>query len=335
MLTYFDFSIRLRTCSRHRLEMRTEKKKAPKYDVNELPVGYGGLFLDSGAHSLYTREVIQKAHSKGYEFYKTPEFRTYVDSYAKFIKHFEGYVDYYVNVDAIFNPELTWETQLYLEKEHGLRPVPVIHYGTPLKWVERYLKHAEETGLDLIGLGGLGQEVRKDQYYGWADKVFAMLCPASNKNLPLVRTHGFAMTSWELIFRYPWWSVDSASWVKASAFGQVYVPHKRGGKYVFTERPYSITVSSDSPNASQAGKHLSNITKAEQDIVHEWLRKIKVPLGDPDYKGDDPAKRGVTNHYQPRVRANLIYFEEMIAQIPAYPWAYKPIPEREGLGLVI
>lgn len=309
------------------------KKKAPAEEKEriEYPVGFGGLFLDSGAHSLYTREVINVGHKKGYDYYKTSEFRAYLDSYAKFVKHFEGYIDYYVNVDAIFNPELTWESQLYLEKEHGLKPVPVIHYGTSLKWIEKYLEHDQETKLGLIGLGGLGQEVRKDQYYGWADKVYTMLCPDTNKNLPLVRTHGFAMTAWELIFRYPWWSVDSASWVKASAFGQVYVPHRRGGKYVFTERPYSITVSSDSPNASAQGKHLATISRMERTIVENWLAEIGVPLGDPTYKGDDPEQRGVTNHYQPRVKANLLYFEMMIKCIPKWPWAFRTAPRMKGL----
>lgn len=305
-------------------------KKEVEDEKPELPCGFGSLFLDSGAHSLYTREVINIGHKKGYGYYRSQEFRDYVDSYARFLKHFDGYIDYYVNVDAIFEPQITWETQLYLEKEHGLRPVPVVHYGTPLKWIEKYVEHSKETKLDLIGLGGLGQEVRKDQYYGWADKVFAMLCPASNKNLPIVRTHGFAMTAWELIFRYPWWSVDSASWVKASAFGQVYVPHKRGGKFVFTERPYSISVSADSPNAKQYGKHFTTIPHAERDIVCEWLKTIGVSMGDPDYKGDDPKRRGVTNHYQPRVRANLLYFEHMVACIPKYPWAFYPKQERQG-----
>jgi hypothetical protein len=292
-------------------------------------VAFGKLFLDSGAHSLYNKHIA-KVGQHGYGFYKTQEFYDYLDAYAAFVKEHADTIDYYVSVDTIFNPEISWKTQLYLEKKHGLKPVPVVHYGEDVKWIRKYMDHAKETGLDLIGIGGVGQKVRKERYYAWADAVFNMVCDQPGR-LPLVRTHGFAMTSWDLLFRYPWWSVDSASWVKSSAFGSIYVPHMRGGKFVFTEAPYAISVSSGSPSASDQGQHLDTLAPRERSIVLQWLQEIGVPLGSPNYKGDDPDRRGVRNHYQPRVRANLLFFEYMVDALPKYPWAFQKKAERISL----
>lgn len=160
----------------------------------------GCLFLDSGAHSLYSKHVIKKGHKSGYDFYETDVFRKYVDDYAEFIKKHTKAIDFYVNVDIIFNPEKSWEMLKYLENIHGLKPLPVIHWGTSLKWIKRHL----DAGYDFIGLGGLGQEVTSSMYYNWADKVYEYLCPGPS-HLPIVRTHGFAMTAYDLMIKWPWY----------------------------------------------------------------------------------------------------------------------------------
>lgn len=159
----------------------------------------GSLFLDSGAHSLYNKLIHGKGR-KAYDFFETPEFWEYVDSYAEFVKANKAGIDYYVNVDVIFNPEASWRVLKYLEEKHKLNPLPVIHHGEDLKWVKKHV----DAGYDYIGLGGLGQAVTRDMYYQWADVVYDYLCPPP-KRLPIVKTHGFAMTAHALMVRYPWY----------------------------------------------------------------------------------------------------------------------------------
>lgn len=183
--------------------MKVKKKKTRitvngSVDVSQDCVG--SFFLDSGAHSLFTREVIKKKHRAGYSFYESKKFWAYVDAYANFVKRHKKDIDFYVNVDAIFNPQKSWEVLKYLEQEHGLSPLPVIHHGTDLKWLDRHL----EAGYTYIGLGGLGQEVSTREYFAWANQVYERICPAPS-HLPLVKTHGFAMTGYDLIVRYPWY----------------------------------------------------------------------------------------------------------------------------------
>ena len=284
------------------------------------PTGSRGLFfLDSGAHSLYTQEVIAKGHSDGYKFFKTKEFKQYRKEYAKYVKRNLDWIDYYVNIDVIFNPELSWENLKYLEGK-GIYPIPVIHYGTDTKWVEKHL----EEGYEFIGLGGLGQEVNAKQYKAWADRVFDILQP-NKEEPPLVKTHGFAMTSYSLMKRYHWWSVDSASWTKAGSYGMIYVPRKRRGKFSFEVKPETVNISADSPSIAK-GKHFLCLGPTGQEQIKEWLEKIGIELGTvahrepadftfgeakPEMPRHEPGDKGALSFYLERHLANLRYFEAL------------------------
>lgn len=290
------------------------KKKEP-HPLENLPIQIGSFFLDSGAHSIYVREIIKKNWTEGYAFYKTEEFAAYVRSYAKFVLKYGWAIDYYANVDAIRNPELTYEIQKQIEGEYGLKPVPVIHYATPEKWIFKYI----EDGHTLLGIGGVGQGITAANYIAWADRLFTILCPQSAGRKPVVRTHGFAMTSWTLTLRYPWWSVDSSSWIKAAAYGSIYIPHKRNGKWIFNEKPYTIATSNKSSFLSDAGKHISNLSKLERHICCEWLELHGEKLGKADADGNE-IERGVVTHHRPRAAINLAYYRAMVASLPAWPW---------------
>lgn len=284
------------------------------------------LFIDSGAHSLYSREVINKAHASGYKYYDSPEFWTYVDEYCNWIKKRINSIDYYANVDVIFDPERSWKVLKYMENEHGLKPIPVIHFGTDLKWFDKHLN----AGYEYLGIGGLGQEATRDIYMKWADKVFDFLCPRPTR-LPLIRTHGFAMTSFRLMTRYPFWSVDSASWSKAGGYGKIYVPHKRGGKFTFDVDPYMIAISTSSPTIKKKGTHVANLSKQEAIIVKEWLEFIKIPLGEVD-ENNEMVTWGAFSHHEARAIANLRFFEAFIDWMPEWPWRFS-INVKKGLEL--
>lgn len=312
MLTYWDLL---------KYKPDTSQPEAPttptkRFHMQTLGKNKGLFFLDSGAHSLYMREVHKSTKQDKYAFFETKPFWNYVDSYAAFVKEHENVIDYYANVDVIRNPDLTWKVQKYMERKHKLKPIPVIHYLTPMKWVEHYLEH----GYTFIGLGGLGQGTTESSYLAWADRIFNRLCPSPSYK-PIVKIHGFAMTSYTLLRRYPWWSVDSASWTKSGAFGNVMCPHKRKGKFTFDTDPYVIATSEDSPTVKQAGRHYLTISVKEQNIFKEWLDEIGVPLGSTDKNGEKVL--GVLNHHTQRKIANLHFFERFRASLPDWPWAFK------------
>ena len=300
------------------------------------------LFLDSGAHSLYTKQVINKKHSAGYNFFESDEFWKYIDDYALFIKENLNILSVYVNVDVIFNPELTWKVQQYLENQHGLSPLPVVHHGTDLKWLKKYMdKH------DYIGLGGLGQEVTKQMYFAWADQAFSLLCDFPD-GLPRWKIHGFAMTSLPLLLRYPWYSVDSTSWVITGRMGGVYVPKFRQGKYEYLIDPWKVTVSDRSPSKGEADKHFKTFSPMEQEIITEYLDSKGHKIGLSEFRFENknykpvegerwhgPARTdgnreieltiepGLCNNYMQRDELNIIYFLDLEKALPEWPWPFK------------
>lgn len=302
-------------------------------------------FLDSGSFTLWTRAATYAKESGcgPLDFYDTEEFWSYADSYVRFVKKYRRGIDLYANIDVIPLPswkkesecepaaELSWRNQRYLEKK-GLNPVPVVHYKTSLRWLQKYI----DSGHKLIGLGGLVGSTSQDHCKGWIDRCFDLVCDNRDR-LPCVKLHGFGVTSFFLMLNYPWWSTDSTSWTKMGAFGNVLVPHKRKGKFVFPtieqgtvkNPPYVISVSGLSPNVQHADKHLLTLKKAEREIVEEWLQSIGISIGKLGPEGEVVENGVVSNHIERRA-ANLLFFEAMRETIPPYPWPFSS-KRRKGM----
>lgn len=288
--------------------------------LEELPVGcVASHFLDSGSFTLWTTAAKYAKENKcgKWDFYETQEFWDYIDAYAEFIKKYSYAIDLYANVDVIPNPELSWRNQKYLEKKHGLRPVPVVHYTTDLDWLKFYIKKDYE----LIGLGGLVGSTSQEECRAWIDKAFDIVCDQPSR-LPKVKIHGFGVTTYDLLLRYPWWCVDSTSWTKIGAYGGILVPHKRKGKWVFTEQPYLMKVSDESPDVKTKGKHVLTMSQMEQTIIKEWLAEIGIPLGKRDSNGE-VIEWGVVTQHTYRRAANLLFFERMRLSLPEWPWPFR------------
>lgn len=271
--------------------------------------------IDSGAHS-WTNKLFKKSKRDGgridWSIYKGKEFWDYVDRYAKFIKEWKDSFDYYVNVDAIRNPEITWKVQKYLEDEHGLNPMPVVHFNTPLKWVAKYI----EDGYDYIGMGG---PVGKNPYTPWADRAWNLICDGPGR-LPQARIHGFAVTTHKMISRYPWFSCDSVTWKKAAYFGQAVVAfsHKDLSKtrmiFFDDQSPYLNRIKGK-------GRHFQHYTKNEQKQIRKWLDHIKIPFGKRD-KAGNVLVEGITNSNLVRCAATIEYFEAVARSQPKWPWPF-------------
>ena len=300
--------------------------------LGDVPVGVPlSHFYDSGSFSLWTRaEKYAKEHNCGeWEFYDTDDFWDYFENYAEFVKTYSRGIHHHSNIDVLpfrrrtkppkgkSSHKLTWRNQVELEKR-GLNPIPVIHYKAPMS----VLKHYLAAGYDYISLGGIVGSVMLDSCKGWIDRSFDIICDTKDR-LPAVKVHGFGATGWNMITKYPWHSVDSTSWTKAGGFGNLMVPHKRDGKFVFDRPPYTIAVSFESPEIKWKGRHLTNMNKGERKIVEEWLEFIDVPLGEFHYDEDrNPVKdsNGVLTEHINRRYANLLLFQEMKKSISIKPF---------------
>jgi len=286
-------------------------------------------FLDSGAFSMITK-AIQYAAEHGcskWKFYETPEFFEYLDAYAAFVKKYSRAIDLYANVDAIGHADLTYRNQKYLEKEHGLTPVPVVHFPSDLKYLQRYI----EDGYEVIGLGGLVGNAGSYSARCWMDRCFDMVCD-NPERLPTTKLHGFGVTSYRLLVRYPWWSVDSVSWAKVGGYGRILVPHKRGGEFVFDRAPHMVNMSVISKKDRDADSHFHSMAEEEQAIVREWLDIAGVPLG--KVEGDEVIEEGVITRHTERRLANIMFYEHLSQHLPEWPWPFVMKEQRRGFGLV-
>ena len=341
------------------------------------------MFVDSGAHSLYNIHVLKHTKRVGksgrvlarpkvawgagdfsyYDLKKGTPFREYCDEYAKFMKAMlEKDPDILLaNIDAISNPKLTWEIQRYFEDEHGVQPIPIVHCHCPMEWVDKYVESDKYT---LMGVGGLGQGISKSEYFDWGDRFFTHICPKSNDYKPVIRTHGFAMTSLQLICRWPWWSVDSATWVKLSAYGWIYVPisaDEGGAGFLFDKTPLTVNFSrrpgkkeypefgmlhtkenteAPSPRALEEAKHWDNLRNTHKRMVKRWLDHIGMDV-DQVNDEEDNKEMDLTNHHRSRSIANLKYLTDLQDSRPKWPWPLsamvrkraKELKSKDGFGL--
>jgi hypothetical protein len=287
------------------------------------------LFLDSGAFS---------ADSQGYEI----DIQEYID----FVKRHRDYLTCYANLDVIGDPtkgidgaEETWKNQQAMEAA-GLSPMPVFHVGED----ESYLRYYVEN-YDYVGLGGMvpftSQVLR-----AWLDRVFRdLICDA--QGWPQVKIHGFGMTSLSLMLRYPWYSVDSTSWIMASRNGTIYVPQYKAGKWVYDENCWKVAVSHKSGSATEQGKHYDTMSPRRQAFIRDYVESKGYAMGHSEYKWesqdyelgenekwatkkpaskDEPRQveiieeRGVRNDYSLRDKINAEYFADLEKHFPDWPW---------------
>lgn len=318
------------------MNQTAKKQKEKKIGIVE------SHFLDSGAFTLWTKADAyrKKNRCSKWDYFYTQEFWDYIDSYVAFIKKYKIAIDLYANVDVIPNPKLTWRNQKYIEAKYGLRPVPVVHYTTDIKWLEKYMN----AGYPLIGLGGLVGSSMKEGFKEWLDDCFDMVCNTPDRK-PKVKIHGFGLTSYKMLLRYPWWSIDSAAWDKVASYGGIMVPHYRyrNGKwrFVFDEAPYVMSVSvegtgsklnKESLDKSKTNKsmrknkpdkkHFFQRTPEEKKIIQKWLNFIGVPLGSVDSEGNKKEEGVITYHVHRRI-ANLLFYDMFVKHLPKWPWSFR------------
>lgn len=151
------------------------------------------VFLDSGAFS---------AKSLGVEIN--------LSEYIDFIK--ENKIENYASLDVIGDGDKTLENTKKMMKA-GLKPIHTFHKGSEL----RHLENSLELDLDYIALGGMvGSANSKKDLMDWLDRVFDIIM----RNKPTLKVHGFGCTSYDIMSKYPWYSVDSTTWNVARKFGE-------------------------------------------------------------------------------------------------------------------
>lgn len=195
------------------------------------------VFLDSGAFSAYTQGV-----------------EIDLPKYCDFIKRNSDIIEVASVLDAVGDPLKTYQNQLAMEA-HGVRPLPCFHYGEDERYLDYYAANYE-----YITLGGM-VPISTPNLLLWLDRLWEKhLTDGSGR--PRLKVHGFGLTTISLMKRYPWYSVDSSSWVQISSVGSILHPDHG-----------VIAMSHTSPNRKQEGRHFDTLSHIEQSyLTHEFTR---------------------------------------------------------------
>lgn len=268
------------------------------------------LFLDSGAFSAFSKGIT----------IDLPEYVHFVQDHLELLKH-------YSVLDVIGDAEGTYRNQRRME-EAGLSPLPCFHYGEDEKWLVRYLKE----GYQYISLGGM-VPISARALQAWLRRLFSKyLC--DEEGVPKVKVHGFGLSTLSLLKEFPWYSVDSTSWLSAGIAGSILCPSKRSGRLDFSV-PFQIGVLAQ-PKRPRTGAHYQGLApdSLRRRMVDEWLESIGIHMGRSRFesgpigrRGEVVEEEGVCNSYRARDLANICYYLKLAESLPSWPWPYRRISQ--------
>lgn len=200
------------------------------------------VFLDSGAFSAFTKgvDVDMKAYCR------------YIHENEDIIEKVDGVTCASV-LDGIGDPLKTWQNQQAMESL-GVRALPCFHYGEDERYLDWYVER-----YPYITLGGM-VPISTPQLIHWLDRLWERHL-TDGAGRPKVKVHGFGLTSLPLMKRYPWYSVDSSTWVQWAANGMLLIPGTG-----------QVNVSSQSSSRKIEGQHLNTYTPPQREAI---IKKIE------------------------------------------------------------
>jgi hypothetical protein len=213
------------------------------------------IFLDSGAFTAFTQGA-----------------KISLRSYADFVARNLDIVESAASLDVIGEgrEQESYDNLQQLKKMLGSSGKPLIpthHISDHDDWLKRYL----DEGHDFIALGGVAQ-ASKPTLKAWLDHIWHYYL-TNPDGTAKIRAHGFAITDRELMFRYPWYSVDSTSWAATSHFGAVFLAIAQEDGSV---KDYKIDFSTRSSKRYQLDSwHFNNLTSDEQEVILARLAELE------------------------------------------------------------
>ena len=274
------------------------------------------LMLDSGAFSAFRRNEVIDVHS-----------------YIEYIKRNEEYLFSCVNLDVLpFGNEKTRTPKMIEDaaaasyknqqiiKDAGLAPIPVFHQGEKFIWLEKMLDEKEPD----IGISTFKAKWNEPaSQRKWLDDVFDII--TDSRGRPLVKTHGFGITSIHFLVRYPWYTVDSTSWSKAAGYGRIQVPRYVNGKPDYEQTPITVAISGVERYADSSPKwrkskrgYFESFGPKTQDFIVQFLE---------EEAGINLTLAKYNSHY--RRRALLVYYQKFCNALGRVTY-----PRSEGVDVV-
>ncbi len=248
------------------------------------------IFLDSGAWSAHTQNTTID-----------------IDTYIEYIRKNQHLLTTYANLDIVNDGEASYQNWLHMRKA-GLDPMPVYHAETDEKYLKHYLKESHYIAIGAIAAMTTSKRLENLDYI-WFNYL------VDDKLMPTHKFHGFGLTSLKILFRYPWYSVDSTSWVAFSRFGIILIPEVIQQKYKYDRPPRTICVSRRSPSNKKAWATIHNMNPKIRKKIIRYARNLGFPMGKSQITSFDDGKvqervlvPGLSNDHKLRDQFNLLFF---------------------------
>ena len=259
------------------------------------------IFLDSGAFSSHAQGV-----------------RISPRQYARFIREHQDIIEIAANLDVIGqgNEQRSYDNLKTMQKllQHdGLSHLiqPVHHVRDDLYWLEKYI----DEGHDFICLGGMVTE-STSILRRWLDHVWGKFL-TNPDGTPIVKVHGFGLTTRELMFRYPFHSVNSTTWISSRFGGGVLMD------FAFDDGTIGDFTISFSDRSSKRFKpnswHYCALPPDDQEKVDRRLEQLEAErIKDSEIEAAFRAEFGIEMGFNPTAfgksyglqwLANIAYFE--------------------------
>lgn len=200
------------------------------------------IFLDSGAFSAFTQGVDID-----------------IEAYCRYCHENEDIIEVVSVLDAIGDADQTYQNQKHMEAR-GLHPLPCFHYGEDDAVIEYYT-----SAYDHITIGGM-VPISTSQLRIWLDRLWHKFLTNPDGTAKL-KVHGFGLTAVPLMSRYPWYSVDSSSWVQLGGMGNLFLPQFG-----------TIAISEFAPQLKEKMKHVDNLTPPHQKVVMDFITDLGFDL---------------------------------------------------------
>lgn len=198
----------------------------------------------------------------------------------------------------------SWENYHYL-KSLGLEPMFIFHQGEEYEALERIIK----AGHDYIGISPDDSKSPEDRGK-FLDVVF--YCITDRNGLPIVKAHGFGVTSVEFMFRYPWFSLDSTTWKATARYGNILIPCRgKDDGFNYTQSPMTLAISEKSSKQYDLGDGFFLKRKGKAWLAR-FLESENMLL--------NQVESGTTEGYKARCRINLRVMQRVAQQLPVKPY---------------
>lgn len=279
--------------------------------------------LDSGAFSAWKKQT-----------------RIDVDSYGEYILRNLDLIDIAVNLDVIpgkWGDKGQDKSSVDLACAEGWKNYNrLLHLGVPkdklmhvyhqeedIYWLEKLMSNMEYVGFSPAN------DRTTSQKMDFLHDCFEL----QEKKYPHCKAHGFGVTSFRLMREFPWYSIDSTSWVAFAKYGIILIPRKGPSGYIYDDRPWKLFVSARSPKSGMEGVHYKTLPKIYQQYVNKYLETIGLRIGESEYENqplvtkncffpeelppDRKSKEtvievGVCNSLKLRDQANLIFYQDFV-----------------------